>query len=175
LTSSNVGQFVASARAGDKEVYAGLIRRHYKQVFLTCLGMLGNQHDAEDVTQEVFVRGMTRLDTLRSGSQFGAWIVRIAKNSSINQLRKKKISECSMEKTLHPSQGKTATHCIDVERALARLPEDLRLPLVMHYFDGQNVKQVAERLEMSASNVYQRLRNGLTQLHAVLAESGDVS
>ncbi len=175
MTSTDIEQLVVSARAGDREAYAVLIRQHYKQVFLTCLGVLARQHDAEDVTQEVFVRGMTQLGTLRDDSQFGAWIARIARNTCINQLRKKKVSQCYMDKTSQQADGKTATHRIDMERALARLPEDLRLPLVMYYFDGQNVKQVAEHLDMSASNVYQRLRNGLTRLHGVLAELGDVS
>jgi RNA polymerase sigma-70 factor (ECF subfamily) len=175
LTSTDIGQFVALARGGDREAYAILIRRHYKQVFLTCLGVLGHQHDAEDMAQEVFVKGMTQLGSLRDDSQFGAWISRIARNTCINQLRKKKVSERYMDKQLEQSEGKAATHRINVERAVATLPEDLRLPLVMFYFDGQNVKQVAECLDMSASNVYQRLRNALTQLHGVLAESGDVS
>ncbi|MFC1760628.1 RNA polymerase sigma factor [Planctomycetota bacterium] len=175
MTSIDIGQLVTSARGGDREAYAGLIRQHYKQVFLTCMGVLGNQHDAEDLTQEVFVKGMIQLGSLRDDSQFGAWISRIARNICINQIRKKKVSQRYMDKTSLQSEGKPATHRIDVERAVAKLPEDLRLPLVMYYFDGQDVKQVAKRLEMSASSVYQRLRNALTQLHAVLAESGDVS
>lgn len=175
MVDPDIGQLVISAQAGDREAYAALIRRYYKQVFLTCLGVMGHQQDAEDLTQEAFARGLTRLSTLRDGSQFGAWISRIARNTCINKLRKKKVSERHMDKTSHQSEGKAATHQIDVERALTKLPEDLRLPLVMFYFDGQNVKQVAQRLDMSASNVYQRLRKALAQLHGELAQSGDVS
>ena len=74
---------------------------------------------------------------------------------------------------VHPSAGQEATHAIDLDRALARLPEPLRSPLVMYYLDGQNVQKVAEHLSMSASNVYQRLRTGLQQLHRMLIEQGD--
>lgn len=175
MTSTDIGQLVGLAREGDRAAYAGLIRGHYQQVFLTCLGVLGNQHDAEDLAQEVFMKGLTQLNSLRDDSQFGAWISRIARNTCINQLRKRKVSERYMDKAQCQSEGKPATHRIDVQRALAKLPEDLRLPLVLHYFDGRNVKQVAEYLEMSASNVYQRLRQALTQLHDHLVESGDVS
>ena len=56
---------------------------------------------------------------------------------------------------------------------MARLPGDLRLPLVMYYFDGQNVKTVAEKLEISTSGVYQKLRAAIKELHEVLTAQGD--
>lgn len=164
---------VAAACSGDKQAYAELIRLHYKAVFLTCLGILGQPCDAEDVAQEVLIKGFTEIYRLRDGAQFGCWIIRIAKNESINFLRKRQRMARSEDDRVSPPSEKEIAHSIDLDRALARLPETLRLPLVMYYLNGQNVKRVADRLGMSASNVYQRLRMGLQELHRLLVEQGD--
>ena len=121
------------------------------------------------------MKGLVQLRSLRDGSQFGAWIVRIAKNTCINLIRKKKVVERHVHASSHYTEGQSAAHGIDVERALATLPEDLRLPLVLFYYDGRDVKHVAKQLDISASRVYQKLRLALSQLHEVLVDSGDIA
>jgi len=165
---------VAAACGGDRQAYAELIQLHYKPVFLACLGILGRTCDAEDVAQATFLKGFTEIQRLRDGAQFRAWIIRIAKNNSINLLRKRQRMDRSTDNLNDPpAAGHGATHTIDLDRALARLPEPLRSPLVMYYLDGQSVQKVAEQLSMSASNVYQRLRMGLQEIHRLLVEQGD--
>ncbi len=163
---------MASSR-GDRTAYAVLVRRHYNQTFLVCLGVLGHVHDAEDVAQDAIIKGFERIRQLRTGSQFGAWVGAIAKNLSINLLRKRKMTEKALntEESLRRSEGRPA--CEDLQEAVARLPWDLRLPLVMYYFDGQNVKTVAEKLEISTSGVYQKLRTALQELHEILTMQGE--
>ena len=167
---------VASACCGDRQAYAELIRRYYKAVFLACLGRLGRTCDAEDTAQEAFMKGFTEIRRLRDPGQFCPWIMRIAKNDSINLLRKRQRIDHSMDRLSQPAdRGCEASHSIDLERALARLPEHLRQPLVLYYLDGQDVPKVADRLGMSASNVYQRLRTALHELHGLLIKQGDAS
>jgi RNA polymerase sigma-70 factor (ECF subfamily) len=163
---------IASCR-GDRTAYAVLVRRHYNQTFLVCLGVLGHVHDAEDVAQDAMIKGFERIRQLRAGSQFGAWVGAIAKNLSINLVRKQRMAErtLSAEELLRRSQGLPA--CEDLREAVAKLPWDLRLPLVMYYFDGQNVKTVAERLEISTSGVYQKLRTAIRELHEILTTQGE--
>ena len=76
------------------------------------------------------------------------------------------------ERAMQPNQ--TAMQNDNLEQAMAKLPEDVRLPLVMYYFDGQSVKTVAERLNMSAHGVYLKLRTATKQLHELLVKQGDV-
>ena len=163
---------MASCR-GDRTAYAVLVRRHYNQTFLVCLGVLGHVHDAEDVAQDTMIKGFERIRQLRTGSQFGAWVGAIAKNLSINLLRKQKMTERALnaEESLRRREGRPA--CEDLQQAVARLPWDLRLPLVMYYFDGQNAKTVAEKLEISTSGVYQKLRTAIQELHEILTTQGD--
>ena len=158
---------------GDRTAYALLVRRYYKSVFLVCFGVLGNVHDAEDVAQDAMLKGFQQVGQLRDGSQFGGWIVAIARNLSINLLRKRKLTGRMLAAERPSQRERPESSYEDLRQAVARLPGDLRLPLVMYYFDGQNVKAVAEKLEISTSGVYQKLRTAIKELHNVLTAQGD--
>jgi len=163
---------VTASCGGDRTAYAGLVRRHYGHVLLVCLGVLGNVHDAEDVAQDAMIKGFEQIRQIREGDQFGGWIVAIARNLSINHLRKRR----SRDKALaaRPPEYSAAERGHEgLERAVARLPWDLRLPLVMHFLDSQDVKTVAERLEMSPSGVYLKLRTAIKELQQMLTAKGD--
>lgn len=157
----------------DRTAYAVLVQRYYKSVFLVCLGVLGNVHDAEDIAQEAMIKGFERLRQLRDGSQFGGWIVAIARNLSINLLRKRKTAARAPIPDRSSEPPRTESSHEGLQQAVARLPWDLRLPLVMYYFDAQDVKTVAEKLAISTSGVYQKLRIAIKELHEILTAQGD--
>ena len=158
---------------GDRTAYALLVRRHYKPVFLVCLGVLGNVHDAEDAAQDAMIKGFEQIRQLRDSAQFSGWIVAIARNLSINLLRKRKTANRTLGLERPSEHPPAESGREDLQQAVARLPWDLRLPLVMYYFDGQDVKAVAAKLEISTSGVYQKLRTAIKQLHEVLTVQGD--
>jgi RNA polymerase sigma-70 factor (ECF subfamily) len=164
---------VTAACRADRAAYAGLVRRHYDHVFLVCLGVLGNVHDAEDAAQDAMIKGFERIRQLREGAQFGGWIVAIARNLSINLLRKRRAARKMAEAEEPAGPGRTESPYEDLRQAVARLPWDLRLPLVMYYFDGQNVKAVAEKLDISTSGVYLKLRTAIKALHDLLTKQGE--
>ena len=158
---------VLAAGGGNKEAYAGLIERHYKHVFLVCMGMLGNIHDAEDVAQDAFIKGFTEIKSLRRLGRFSGWVVKIAKNLCLNLIRRKKHTQMLLSEKAQ-SSAMAEPQYEDLQRALAKLPVELRLPLVLYYFDGQDVKTVSERLGISGSGVYQKLRTAVKQLHVLM-------
>jgi RNA polymerase sigma factor (sigma-70 family) len=165
---------VGQACSGSRQAYAELVNRHYKAVFLTCLGVVSRTCDAEDVTQETLLKGLTEIRSLRDAAQFGPWITRIARNNSINLLRRRQRMDRSTENEVDlPVCNRQAGHSIDLERALARLPERLRMPLLMYYLEHKAVDEIAVNLRTSASNIYQRLRAALQELHRLLIEQGD--
>ena len=172
---------VADSCAGDKKAYALLVKRHYKYVFLACMGVLGNVHDAEDAAQEAMLKGFVRIRSLRDGSQFGAWITKIAKNSCINFIRRQKRTQRATEKRAQRAieekarqPGQTATRNDELQSAIKKLTKEARLPLVMYYFDGQSVKTVAQKLNISQSGVYLKLRAAIKELHGLLVAQGDI-
>jgi len=160
---------VRACRDGDKAAYATLVKRHYRRVFAVCLGVLGNVHDAEDIAQDAMLKGFLKIQKLGSGQQFEAWILRIAKNLCIDFLRRqKRIKPLAAEQLIQPRETTNENH--DLEQAIRRLPQELRLPLVMYYFDKKNAKAIAEKLNISHSGACQRIRTARKQLHKMLTE-----
>lgn len=165
-------KLVSDACRGDKNAYSSLIDNYYKQIFLVCLGVVGNVHDAEDIAQETILKGFTEISRLKKSTHFGPWITKIARNLSINFIRRNQHSRQVIDvKTKQPEKEQYPNE--NLQRAITDLPMEIRLPLVMYYFDGQSVNKVAENLEMSTSAVYSKLREAIKELHKLLAKQGD--
>jgi len=160
---------VCACQQGNKSVYAVLVKRHYRHVFALSLGVLGNVHDAEDVAQEAMLKGFLKIKKLKRAEQFEPWILRIARNLCIDFLRRqKRTREAGIEP---PTQaGQRTGENESLRRAIRRLPQELRLPLTMYYFDGKNAKTIAEKLNISYSGACQRIRAARKQLHEILTE-----
>jgi RNA polymerase sigma-70 factor (ECF subfamily) len=166
---------VAASREGDKNAYAVLVQRHYRHVFAMCFGMLANVHDAEDIAQDTILKGLSKIAELREGVQFGSWILRIAGNLCIDFLRRRKrVKLANAEHLAQPKQIATypalreTNENHDIHHAIERLPKELRLPLVMYYFENKNAKAIAERLNISHSGACQKIRSARQQLHEIL-------
>jgi RNA polymerase sigma-70 factor (ECF subfamily) len=158
---------VSASRRGDRSAYAALVKRHYRYVFAVCLGMLGNVADAEDMAQDTMLKGFLKIERLRCSEQFGEWILRIAKNLCIDFLRRKKHARMlAAEQAARPRQ--TADDNYDLQEAIQRLPKECRVPLVMYYFDNKSAEMIAEKLNISHSGIYQRIRAARKQLHELL-------
>jgi RNA polymerase sigma-70 factor (ECF subfamily) len=173
LNETSDENLVRASRSGDQGAYAMLAKKHYKRVFVVCLGMLGRVQDAEDMAQEAMLKGFVNMRDLKKPSRFGAWIVAIAKNECISLIRRRDYASklvtqhnVPMDDALVPYQS--------LQRAIEQLPPANRLPVVMYYFDGENVKDVARKLNLSRSRVYRRLKMATEQLHRLLTEQGDV-
>lgn len=156
-------------RRGDKSAYAVLVKRHYRSVFAVCLGLLGNIHDAEDMAQEAMLKGFSKIKNLGSSDKFEAWILRIAKNLCIDFLRRRKRArEIIAEQTTRTPAAANENHVL--QQAVKRLPQELRLPLTMYYFEQKNAKIIAEKLDISHSGACQRIRDARKMLHELLTE-----
>lgn len=165
---------VLASRGGDRDAYALLVRRHFKHVFIVCMGIVGNVADAEDAAQETVLKGFTEIGKLQDSSQFGPWITKIAKNHCINLVRRKQRTERMVAKNATKQNGRPGQHD-GLQIAIEQLPLEMRLPLVMYYLDGKSVKAVAEKLKISTSGVYLKLRTAVKELQRLLAEQGDTN
>jgi len=160
---------VRACRQGDKTAYAVLVKRHYRHVFAMCLGVLGNVHDAEDVAQEAMLKGFLKIKKLDKCEQFEVWILRIARNLCIDLLRRRKrIKTITTRQPMQPGQKTGENHVL--QQAIRRLPQELRAPLTMYYFDEKNAKTIAEKLNISHSGACQKIREARKQLHELLRE-----
>ena len=153
---------------GDQMAYTQLMDRYYKPVYLFCLGYLGDVHDAEDITQEVFLKGYTKLAQLKHPEKFAAWIGRIARNQCRQHMRARTPRVALTQEPAAPIPPENNHR--ELRELIARMPLEFRLPLVMYYFDGRNVKTVAELMRISVSNAYGRIRQATQALQDLFNE-----
>jgi RNA polymerase sigma-70 factor (ECF subfamily) len=141
--------------------------------------LTGNVHDAEDLTQEVFVRVFRSLSTYSPGT-FEGWLHRITTNLFLDQVRRKKrirfdalsdeASERLPGREPDPSRVYDDTHLDDdVQRALDALPPDFRAAVVLCDIEGLSYEEVAATLGIKLGTVRSRIHRGRSQLRAALA------
>lgn len=153
----------------EKAAYDVLLKEHYRYVFGVCFAMLASVHDAEDAAQETMLKGFLKMRTLDDTGRFRPWIARVARNLCIDRLRKQSRRKLPVEKAASLSRQDLDAQ-YDLEQAIKRLPQELRLPLLMFYFDGRNAKSIAASMNISHSGACQKLRMARQQLHQLLTE-----
>jgi len=163
-----------AAKQGNRQAYAQLIERYSHPVFGICYGILGNSTDAEDAVQETLVKGFQAIEACRNGDSFGAWIGRIARNLCVDWVRQKKRHQAILQEQAVTKAAPVKDQNPDLEKFLKQLPVELRLPLILFYFDGQNPRAIAEKLELSHTTVYQRLREARKELHRLMTDGGEI-
>ena len=151
----------------DRPEYTELVKTHTGRVFAICLGILRNIHDAEDISQQTLLKGLSRIKQVHDYEQFGPWICQIAKNSCIDFLRRKKRKYYSLEELAESSENKTKEYP-ELQKALSKLPEESRTVLMLYYFDGRSVKSVAEALMISQAAAQTRLSRARKKLRKLL-------
>ena len=171
---------VARVRAGDREAYAEIVRRHAPTALRTA-ALLGAGADAEDVVQEAFVKAYARLDTYRDGAPFRPWLLRIVSNETRNLLRgagrrgaRERLAWSRAERLLldrEPLESVLSTE--RRERLVAMLREVAerdRQVLVCRYLLGLDEAETAAALGWPRGTVKSRASRALGRLRATMEE-----
>jgi RNA polymerase sigma-70 factor (ECF subfamily) len=168
-------RLVERARRGDAEAFEDLVRRHYRAVYAVALGVLGNPMDAEDVSQDAFVRAMERLDEVRQPERFMPWLLQIARNRARNYHGYRKIRAAAPLEAVSAagdedtaSEAEQAELRSHLESALARLSEVQREVTLLHDMDGWKHREIAEVLGISEGMSRQHLMSARRALRATL-------
>jgi RNA polymerase sigma-70 factor (ECF subfamily) len=141
---------VARAQAGDQMAFRELYRQHAGRVYALCLRLTGNAGDAEERAQDVFVRLWDKLRSFRGESAFSSWLHRLAVNVVLNERRTTKRRELRVRPVEDPamlekSRGNpTEGLNIDLERAIAELPEGAREVFVLFDIEGYGHAEIAQ-------------------------------
>ncbi len=179
---------VRRAQGGDVDAYSELMRRHQGKIYGLIYNMTSNQQDAEDLVQEVFLKGYKVLKRFKGKSSFYTWMYRIAVNRTINFLKKRR-NRAAM--SLHEMDGAVETDPAYValssrespfrDTSLSELQEKLnaslqtlsekhRTVVVLHDIQGVPHDEIGEMLGCSSGTVRSRLFYARQQLQAELAE-----
>ena len=140
---------VARAQAGDQTAFRELYRQHAGRVYALCLRLTGNTGDAEERTQDVFVRLWDKLSTFRGESAFSSWLHRLAVNVVLNERRttkrrEQRVTPVEDPGALEKSKGNPPEGLrIDLERAIAQLPDGAREVFVLFDIEGYGHAEIA--------------------------------
>ena len=166
----------------QKRNFQNFLREHQNRVFSYALYMLRKREDAEDVTQEVFVKVWRHWDNIDETKR-EAWIMRVAHNYCIDLLRKKtgnrkywsSIEGDAYQLSRHPEtwqmpedQFATADKQQNLLAALSELPEKTQSMMLLHYYQGYKFHEIGEIMDLSLSAVKTALHRGRKQLGEAL-------
>jgi RNA polymerase sigma-70 factor, ECF subfamily len=133
--------------AGDRDAYRVLVERHSRNLFRLAYRMTGNQHDAEEVVQEAFLRGYQKLGQFASRANFGTWVYRIAANYAIDRVRQQRREEARKEKPARDDLGGKEIDPVNLVTDGKPLPERLALSAELREKMGEALRALtpAER------------------------------
>ncbi len=155
-------QLIQRAANGDADAFTELVRRYRDMVYGYCYHRTGSFEDARDLAQETFLRAYTRLSQLRDDSRLSAWLRTIAGNLCTRWFERRR--ELPVEEVPVEEPHAESPHAALVREALASLPENERLAVVLHYVNGYSYDDIAGFLEISKDAVRGRLHRGREQL-----------
>jgi RNA polymerase sigma-70 factor (ECF subfamily) len=156
------GWLVGKARGGDVAAFEALVRRHRTRVYRIALRILGDPHDAQDVTQDVFIQVWTALAGFLGGSAFTTWLYRITVNRSLNHRQRRRatvpLPDDDPPGGTGPADEVVARHRAQATaEAIVSLPADQRAVFVLHQMEGFSYLEVAAILSLPEATVRGRL------------------
>ena len=167
----------AVRRTGDELSFRSLYRRHTPRLHQLVLRLLGGaEQDAEDVVQETWLRATSSLDRFRWDSSFATWLTGIGLNQARDLLRRqgrRPVHEGDPDEVIVQlrTNAPGVAERIDLERAIALLPDGYRTVFVLHDMEGYPHAEIAARLEISEGTSKSQLFHARRALRAVLEPS----
>lgn len=166
---------IEALRAGDRAEFARLVDAYSASIYRLGLKMLGNQQDAEDVLQNTFLSALTHLADFEGRSSLSTWLYRIASNEALMLLRRRK-NAVNLDDFYPDDAGETPLPEVFVDwsalpedellsgeakaaldAAVKKLPEPLRMVFILRDIEGISIRETAEILRLTETNVKTRL------------------
>lgn len=174
-------ELVAAVRRGSREAAGRLAERYLRACRAVALAIVRDVAAAEDVSQEAFVRSIERIDGCREPAAYGAWLLTIVRNASRNHLRDDPSRRTLPIDTVEvaaagPSPERAAERAELRERllaAMAELPEERRIVVLLHDLEGWTHAEIAARLDLPPGTVRSHLHHARRRLRALLPELND--
>jgi RNA polymerase sigma-70 factor, ECF subfamily len=163
------GDLVSRAQSGQLGAFEELVRRHRLATYRVALRMLGDESDAEDATQDVFVQAWRNLGGFRADAAFSTWMYRIVTNRCLNMLRARRRTEPLPDDREAPASrpdriAEARWQVEDLKLAILRLTPEQRAPLVLRELQGCSYEEIAQALDLSISAVKSRLHRARLEL-----------
>ncbi len=165
---------VAQAQAGSRAAFESIYRMYVGRVYAICLRMLANPTRVEEVTQKIFIRLWSKLNSYRGESRFSSWLYRLSVNVVLNEL---KCAEAKTDPSFapienhHPSTSNDETlkiMALDLDRAIALLPYQARIIFVLHDIEGLTHEEIAHAMKLAGGTCKAQLSRARRLLREML-------
>lgn len=172
---------VARANDGDRRALDTLLRTHYDRIYAVCRRITGSDADAADAAQEALIKIVRSLPGFDGRSAFSTWAYRIATNTSLDELRRRRRRPTVVDRVdddgrdlelVDPDAGPRVEAVVDrmaIDAALAQVPETFRVPLVLRDVGDLDYAEIADALDVPVGTVKSRIARGRAALVELLA------
>ncbi len=172
-------EIIQEILGGNKDLFSELLSRYKALVFSVVLRMVNNSEEANDLSQEIFIKIYKNLDKYNNEYKFSTWVIRIATNHIIDYRRKKKQDVVSIDElTSEPSFLSTPeSEYLKKERkvtlndALKALPDIYKVPIVLYHQENLSYQEIADITGESLSKIKNRIFRGRKLLKDILIKS----
>jgi RNA polymerase sigma-70 factor (ECF subfamily) len=173
-------ELVQKVRNGDRHAFTLLMRRYQERVYWVVRRIVGSHDDADDVTQEAFVKAFVGLGDFRGDASFYTWLYRIAVNLSLNSVRKRQVlnylGESAILSRILP-RGEDPEREVEfrdlqsrLERAVAQLPEKQRAVFVLRHYEELSYEEIAQILKTSVGGLKANYFHALKKVQQYLKD-----
>lgn len=166
---------ITRARSGDQHAFERLYRENLGRVYALCLRMTGDRTDAEELTQEAFVRAWQKIGSFRGESAFSTWLHRLTVNLVLTEFRsrarRRERVSLSDDLTAHdaPARSEAPRERVDLESAIASLPEGARHVFVLYEIEGYKHEEIASMMGIASGTTKAQLHRARKLLREALA------
>jgi len=167
---------------GDQVDFHELYQKYHQSIYSTCLRMTRNVSEAEDLTQDVFIKLFRTLRSFRGESAFTTWLHRLTVNHVLMHLRRRKVrpelidyNEESLTNFAAGSMDPKRMKIVDrilLSEVIAKLPEGYRQAIILHDIEGLDHKEIAERRGKSIGTSKSQLHKGRVMLRKLIGDIG---
>ena len=167
MVNFNNQNYIQRVKAGDFKAFSHIVSGYQQMVFTIVCRIVHNREDAEDITQEIFIKVFKSLDSFKEESEFSTWLYRIAYNTALSEIRKRKIVFSSFDDDLSALKDEDINENIEelaveerivcLEQALKTLPAEDALLITMFYLDNQSIEEISRISNLTQANVKVKL------------------
>jgi RNA polymerase sigma-70 factor (ECF subfamily) len=177
---------IRMAQEGNAAAFERLYRQYSRRVYATCLRIVQNESEAEDLTQEAFLQLFRKIHTFRGEAKFSTWLHRLTINLVLMRRRKKRHPELSLDSTLESGEEDSRLFMepggpdlrlngvidqINLSRAIEQLPEGYKEMFILHDIEGYEHNEIAKILGCSVGNSKSQLYKARLRLRELLQEA----
>lgn len=167
-------EIISMTLNGEKQAFAVLVERYERPVRAVALNVLGDYHRAADAAQDTFVNAYEKLPGLRKPSSFGPWLMKIAHRCALNSARRPHREgrlEPDVAEAIEGPNGQLDPGKQMLLAAVSKLPRAERQVIMLRYFGGHSVKDVAKIAARNIGTVTKQLSRAHKRLRKILKEA----